>query len=152
MPSSRPASAPTARPARRPGRRRSARGFTLIELMVVIVILGLLIGLVGTNVWNMLFSSTRDTAKMQMRNIGQSIDMYKARNRTLPKSLEELTQPDPSTGEPFMETIPLDPWGQAYDFRVVDARRNRFEIRSGGEDKVLDTEDDLVFPERDGEK
>lgn len=132
--------------------RRGARGFTLIELMVVIVILGLLIGLVGTNVWNALFGATRDTAKMQMRNFGQSIDQYKARNRSLPKSLDELTQEDPNTKEPYMEKIPNDPWGQPYEYRITDERRNRYEIQCGGDDKQLGTEDDLYFPERDGAK
>lgn len=133
------------------GRHRD-RGFTLIELMVVIVILGLLIGLVGTNVWNALFGATRDTAKMQMRNFGQSIDQYKARNRSLPKSLDELTQEDPNTKEPYMEKIPNDPWGQPYEYRITDERRNRYEIQCAGDDKQLGTEDDLYFPEREGGK
>lgn len=129
--------------------RRASRGFTLIELMVVIVILGLLIGLVGTNVWNALFGATRDTAEMQMRNYGQAIDVYKARNRSLPKSLEELTTEDPNTKEPFIDTIKPDPWGQPYEYRITDERRNRYEIQSAGDDKQLGTEDDLYYPKRD---
>ena len=135
-----------------PRTRRADRGFTLIELMVAIVILGLLIGLVGTNVWNALFSATRDTAEMQMRNYGQAIDIYKARNRTLPKSLDELTQEDPNTKEPYIDKIKNDPWDQPYEYRITDERRNRYEIQSAGDDKQLGTEDDIYFPARDGEK
>ena len=135
-----------------PRPRRARRGFTLIELMVVIVILGLLIGLVGKNVWNALFGATRDTAKMQMKNISGAIDLYKTRNRTLPKSLEELTQEDPNTKEPFIDKIPNDPWGQPYEYRITDERRNRFEIQCAGDDKQLGTEDDLYEPERDAGK
>ena len=112
--------------------------------MVVIVILGLLIGLVGTNVWNALFGAQRDTAEMQMRNYGQAIDVYKARNRTLPKSLEELAQEDPNTKEPYIDSIKNDPWDQPYEYRITDERRNRYEVRSAGEDGRLGTADDVV--------
>ncbi|MFM8979348.1 MAG: type II secretion system protein, partial [Planctomycetia bacterium] len=86
--------------SRRPD--RTARGFTLIELMVVIVILGGLIALVGPNVWRALFQANRDTAKMQMRNFGSAIDQYYTTHKKLPDSLQALTQTSERDPEPYI--------------------------------------------------
>ena len=135
--------------SRRPGSpRSSSRGFTLIELMVVIVILGLLIGLVVPNVWHMLTSGSNDTASMQMKGIADAISLYRFEKRSLPTSLEELTQPSEKSKQPFMEKIPLDPWKQNYEYRIVDVRQGKFEISTAGEDKQPGTDDDLDDPER----
>ena len=136
--------------SRRPApARRAVRGFTLIELMVVIVILGLLIGLVGKNVWQALKKGSADTAEMQMSQIADAINSYKVQKRSLPRTLEELTQEDEQTKEPFMEKIPSDPWGQPYDYKITDDRRMKFEIVCAGEDKQPGTDDDLYYPKRD---
>ena len=136
--------------ARRPApSRRAVRGFTLIELMVVIVILGLLIGLVGKNVWQALKKGSSDTAEMQMSQIADAISSYKVQKRSLPRTLDELTQEDEQTKEPFMEKIPTDPWGKPYDYRITDDRRMKFEIICASEDEQPGTDDDLFFPKRD---
>ena len=82
------------------------RGFTLIELMVVIVILGALVALVGPNVWNALTKSTHDTVEMQIRNFEKAIQLYYLDKRSLPSSLEDLGTPG-SSGEPFMSSVPV---------------------------------------------
>jgi general secretion pathway protein G len=129
--------------------RSRARGFTLIELMVVIVILGMLLVLVGPNVWNMLKGAQADTAKNQMRLMSQAINAYRIRNKSLPKSLEELTQEDPTTKEPYIDggKIPVDPWGEPYEYKQLE--RGKFQLSSSGEDKQQGTDDDLYEPERD---
>lgn len=132
----------------RAARRRGARGFTLIELMVVIVILGLLIGLVGPNVIKAITDAGKGTAKTQMEGFAQSIRMYLLQKRSLPQSLEELSEPD-ENGNPYIEKIPLDPWGQPYEYKIVDARTKKYEISSAGEDKTPGTDDDIYWPERD---
>ena len=68
------------------------RGFTLVELMVVVVILGTLIALVGPNIWNMLFESNVSAAKAQMHNFGQAIDTYYMTNKKMPDTLQVLTE------------------------------------------------------------
>jgi hypothetical protein len=83
-----------------------------------------------------------------MSNIADAINMYKTRKRTIPRTLDELTQPDETSGEPYIERIPLDPWNQQYDYKITDERKGQFEIVSGGEDKTIGTEDDIYFPER----
>jgi general secretion pathway protein G len=136
------------RTAARPARRGSARGFTLIELMVVIVILGLLIGLVGPNVIKALTDTTKGTAETQMENFAQSIRMYLLQKRSLPQSLEELAEPD-ENGNPYIEKIPLDPWGQPYEYKITDPKTKKYEISSSGEDKTPGTDDDIYWPKRD---
>ena len=131
------------------GSRRAGAGFTLIELMVVIVILGLLIGLVVPNVWNALTSSTKDTAMAQMKNLHDTVQLYYLENRTLPSSLEDLTQVNPKTDQKYIDRLPLDPWKQAYDYKVINAKTKDYQILSAGEDKIWGTDDDLVFPPKE---
>ncbi len=123
-----------------------SRGFTLIELMVVIVILGMLVALVGPNVWHALTSGTKGAAEQQMSNLGGAIDMYVLENHALPNSLEELTQPSKRSGQAYIKDIPLDPWDQPYTYRKTDGRNREYLITSSGEDKMIGTEDDLFYP------
>ena len=86
---------------------------------------------------------------MTERNVGAAIAWYRARHaHPLPATLDDLKQPDPITGGPYLEKITADPWGQPYVDRVLDAARGSYELRSAGDDRRVDTDDDVVFPER----
>lgn len=132
-----------------PAPKATSKGFTLIELMVVIVILGLLLGVVVPNVFNALGGATKDTAKAQLKGIADAIDLFYLENRSLPKSLDELTQASPKTNEPFMKQIPVDPWKEQYEYKIVNARTREFTVASAGEDRQWGTDDDIVYPEKD---
>lgn len=111
----------------RAGARRS--GFTILEIMVVLLIIGLILGTVGKNAWQALFAGQEGTAKNQIRLFLDSIDMYKANNNfKLPESLEELTSGEGQLGgEPYMKRIPLDPWNNEY----------HYEVQPGGEPLII---------------
>lgn len=99
-------------------KKKKRSGFTLIEIMVVVLIVGLLLGTVGTNVWNALFSSQTKIAGNQIRSFHNMLGNYKLEHYKFPDSLEALTEPNPVTGEPELKTIPLDPWQNEYMYEL----------------------------------
>lgn len=97
-------------------------GFTLLELLVVIVILGLLIGLVAPAVLRQLGHAKDSIAQQSIQRIGSVLDLYKLDNGSYPDSSQGLqaliAKPDgvDSWAGPYLKSgdAPLDPWGHAY--------------------------------------
>lgn len=131
---------------RRRGQKRRQRGLTLIEILVVVTILGLIAGIVGITVANQLEDAKVDTANVQIKNIGDALELYKIKfNRypTTAEGLQALTKP-PGGKKPLMENIPKDPWDADYIFVCPGTHNNsKFDLQSKGADGVADTEDDI---------
>jgi general secretion pathway protein G len=98
-------------------------GFTLIEIMVVVLIVGLLLGTVGPNIWNALFKSQHKIAENQIKLFHSAIDLYKSSTFKYPESLDVLTEPDSISGEPIIKRIPLDPWNNEYQYEFDSDNR-----------------------------
>ena len=128
-------------------RRSRPEGFTLVELMVVVVILGLLATLVAKNVIPFIFKSSVTAAKMDIRNISEAVDLYRTNNHgKLPESLEELVEPD-ENGETYLKDlteVPKDPWGNEYLLEEDPERKHGYIIRSYGPDGEPETDDDIT--------
>jgi general secretion pathway protein G len=100
-------------------------GFTLVELLVVLAILGLLAGLVGPQVMKFLGSSKTKTAALQIENLSSTLDLYRLETGRYPTSEEGLealvSQPSdvPSWNGPYLKNaqVPKDPWGFDYQYR-----------------------------------
>lgn len=100
-------------------------GFSLIELLVVLVILGLLAGLVGPRVMKYVGDSKSKTARLQIEDIGAALDLYSLETGSYPtteQGLLALVQ-QPSDVEvwngPYMKKkkIPTDPWNREYQYQ-----------------------------------
>lgn len=105
--------------------RRSERGFTLLELLVVLAILGLLAAIVGPQVLRYLGSSKSQAAQVQAKNISAALNLYRLDNGRFPTEKEGLDallkQPSGATmwNGPYMpdEKALTDPWGNTYHLR-----------------------------------
>ena len=125
------------------GRRRSRRGgqdgFTLVEMLVVITIIGLIMALVGPRVLGYLTQSKVKTAKIQIESLSAALDLYYLDNSRYPtqsEGLVALVQKPGSAGfwnGPYLKTgaVPLDPWGHPYLYKIP-GDRSAYEIASYG--------------------
>jgi general secretion pathway protein G len=115
------------------------RGFSLVELMVVIVIIGLLAGAVTISVRSYMAAARRNTAKMEISNIASAIDLYyDMEKKGYPKTEEGLAvllQPSNSMADGYLKTKKLnDPWGRPYLYFVPGPEQEPFEVVSYGAD------------------
>ena len=105
-------------------------GFTLVELLVVLAILGMLAALVGPQVLNQLGGAKSKSAAIQIRDFEQALELYKLDVGRFPRSGEGLralvSQPSGARGwnGPYLkkDDIPDDPWGNPYEYRVSGSR------------------------------
>jgi general secretion pathway protein G len=124
----------------RPNRRLEA-GFTLVELLVVMVILVLLAGLVAPRVMGYLSSSRTKTAKVQIESLSTSLELFKLDMGHYPteqEGLNALVERPSNPGRwngPYLQKnkVPLDPWGQPYRYQYP-GRHGAFDIFSLGAD------------------
>jgi general secretion pathway protein G len=110
--------------------RRRSLGFTLIELMVVLVILGVLAALIVPNVLDRTDDARSTTARTDVNTLMQALRLYKLDNQRFPSTEQGLqalitrpaTAPVPPNWRPYLEKLPTDPWGRAYQYLAPGVR------------------------------
>jgi len=129
-------------------RKRKNQGFTLIEVLIVMVILGLLAALVGPRMFGKVGKSKQKAAKAQISLFETALDTYKLDTGKFPSSAEGLqalrVKPDGAErwdGPYLPKDIPLDPWGHVYDYRSP-GEHGDYDIISYGADGVSGGEDE----------
>ena len=138
-----------ARLGRRQVRRgRSARrGFTLLELLLVLAILVVIGGIVGTNLIGASAAANADATRAQLNSLKNNIQMFQIRMNSLPQALEELRDGPSDAAKqskwvaPIITEIPADAWGNEISYTV---NGNSYELRSPGIDGQSNTDDDLI--------
>jgi general secretion pathway protein G len=104
-------------------------GFTLLELLVVIVIIGLLAGYVAPRYFSQVGKSEIQVARAQIDALEKALDQYRLDNRRYPSAEEGL-----AAIEPYLKkALPSDPWGRPYMYRMP-GQRGDYEVFSYGRD------------------
>lgn len=124
-----------------PSRSKRSAGFTLVELLVVLVILGLLAALVAPRVLSYLGSSKTKTTQLQITSFADALDLYRLDNQGLPTTAEGLKalveKPANATGwnGPYLSQskIPPDPWGNDYQY-ASPGQHGEYDLFSLGAD------------------
>ena len=128
---------------RRP--HRPVRGFSLLEIMVVLVLIGMVVSLITVNVMGRLDQGKIDTARSQAYELAKSVDIYKLQTGSWPSTGQGLqVLVTPPKGKPIIDQLPKDPWNNDYTLIVPGQKNpNKFDIRSKGPDAQEGTEDDV---------
>lgn len=114
--------------------RHAPRGMTLIEIMVVLVILGLIAGAIGFNVFQSLKEGQIRAAKLDIKALANGVDLFHVESGNWPDSLQQLVPKQ-------LKELRKDPWGSDYAFvRSGDG----YEIYSYGPDKAQGGGDDIT--------
>ena len=135
---------------RRP--RAHHQGFTLLEVMVVVVIIGVLMAIIVPNVLGRADDARATAARTDVANLMQALKLYKLDNQRFPTAEQGLqalvakptTAPAPMNWKPYLDKLPNDPWGRAYVYvnpgvkGEVDVMSFGADGQAGGEGKDAD--------------
>lgn len=124
-------------------RHRSEAGFTLVEVMVVVVIIGLLATVVMINVLPSQDRAMKEKARTDVAVLEQALETYRLETLTFPTTEQGLsalvtapaglTRPDRYREGGYIRRLPQDPWGNPYQYRYP-GERGRFDVYSFGAD------------------
>jgi general secretion pathway protein G len=122
-------------------RQKNARGFTLLELLVVMVIIGLLASYVGPRYFEQVGKSETKTARAQIDAFGKALDTYRLEVGHYPtteqglQALIEKPASETKWGGPYLQKqVPTDPWGLAYQYKSPGDNNRDYDIVSLGKD------------------
>ena len=133
-------------------RHAAQRGFTLIELMVVLVIIGVLASLIVPSVLDRVDEAKVTAARTDVNSLMEALKRYRLDNQRYPTSEQGLqalvakptTGPIPPNWKPYLDKLPNDPWGRAYQFAnpgvkgPIDVFSYGADGQAGGEGKDAD--------------
>lgn len=124
-------------------KRFTQSGFTLIEIMVVMVILGLLVAIVAPNIMGRSDQAKVTIAETQLKNIQSALDLYRLDNSHYPSTqqgLEALVSRPSGSPEPknwnqdgYLKSVPEDPWGNQFQY-VSPGTEGPYDLYSYGAD------------------
>lgn len=123
--------------------RRAARGFTLLELLVVVLIIGLLTGIVGPRLMGQIGRSEVTAAKAQIDSLDKAVQAYRLDMGQYPSNEQGLRALMAAPGAdarwrgPYLKgAVPNDPWGMPYQYRAPGSNGRDYDIVSLGHDKT----------------
>lgn len=121
---------------------RRRRGFTLLELLVVMLIIGLLTGIVAPRFLSQIGRSERTAAKAQIDAFDKALEAFRIDMGRYPsetEGLRVLVQPvsDPRWRGPYLKNdVPQDPWGSPYEYHCPSTRGKDYDVISLGRDRL----------------
>lgn len=123
-------------------RKLRRAGFTLVELLLVITILGILGTVVVMNFGDVGGDARKETTRQSILAIDQAVVLYNTKVGKMPKDISDLTTPINDGDQGLLKAKDVnDAWGNAFEYKV-DGKK--YTIRSAGPDGQMNTEDDIT--------
>lgn len=130
--------------------QKSSAGFTLIEILLVVIIIGILVSLVAPRLAGRSEEARRQAAKADIDGgISLALDLYEVDNGRYPQKLDDLISKGSDSlnwkGPYVKKGMPKDPWGSPYVYNFPGSHNSSsYDLFSPGPDKQQNTQDDIV--------
>lgn len=142
------------------GRSGNRRGFSFLEIMMVVMIIGILVAVVGPKILGKTDKARNQATRQQLSNLRTALNDYEMTNGSLPttdQGLDALVHRPSDVAEDQweqkMEDLPRDAWGEAFVYRCPGEGEHEYDLFSKGKDRKESTEDDInAFKDDNGSR